>query len=135
MDYLDNPLLRPIIGVDAGQKKADLDRRSHLVPGTSLGDAVDRIREMEREVGLPATVITSFQGNAQEFEKSIDGQGMLILMTVLVVYIILGVLYESFIHPITILSGLPAAGLGALLTLILFHQELTIIAFIGILTC
>jgi hydrophobic/amphiphilic exporter-1 (mainly G- bacteria), HAE1 family len=104
----------------------------NLLPGTSLGDAVNRIREMERAVGLPATVTTGFQGNAQEFEKSIAGQGMLMLATILVVYIILGVLYESFIHPITILSGLPAAGLGALLTLTLFRQDLTIMALIGI---
>jgi HAE1 family hydrophobic/amphiphilic exporter-1 len=104
----------------------------NLLPGTSLGDAVNRIREMERTVGLPAIVTTSFQGNAQEFEKSLAGQGMLMLATILVVYIILGVLYESFIHPITILSGLPAAGLGALLTLMLFRQDLTIMALIGI---
>ena len=75
---------------------------------------------------------TSFQGNAQEFQKSLAGQGTLLLLTVLVVYIILGILYESFIHPITILSGLPAAGLGALLTLMLFGYDLTIIALIGI---
>jgi HAE1 family hydrophobic/amphiphilic exporter-1 len=104
----------------------------NLGPGTSLGDAVDRIAEMQREVGLPATVSTSFQGNAQEFQKSLAGQGTLMLLTVLVVYMILGVLYESFIHPITILSGLPAAGLGALLTLMLFGYDLTIIALIGI---
>ena len=104
----------------------------NLAPGTSLGDAVDQIVEIERETGLPATVSTSFQGNAQEFQKSLAGQGMLMLLTVLVVYMILGVLYESFIHPITILSGLPAAGLGALLTLMLFGYDLTIIALIGI---
>jgi HAE1 family hydrophobic/amphiphilic exporter-1 len=104
----------------------------NLVPGTSLGEAVDRIGEIERQTGLPATVATGFQGNAQEFQKSFDGQGMLMLLTIFVVYIVLGVLYESFIHPITILSGLPAAGLGALLTLMLFDTELTIIAMIGI---
>jgi HAE1 family hydrophobic/amphiphilic exporter-1 len=104
----------------------------NLSPGTSLGGAVDQIVEIERQTGLPATVSTSFQGNAQEFQKSLAGQGMLMLLTVLVVYMILGVLYESFIHPITILSGLPAAGLGALLTLLLFGYDLTIIALIGI---
>src|SRR5205807_2355831 len=104
----------------------------NLAPGTSLGDAVDRIVEIQRQTGLPATVSTSFQGNAQEFQKSLAGQGTLMLLTVLVVYMILGVLYESFIHPITILSGLPAAGLGALLTLMLFGYDLTIIALIGI---
>jgi HAE1 family hydrophobic/amphiphilic exporter-1 len=104
----------------------------NLAPGTSLGDAVDRIVALEQQVGLPPTVSTSFQGNAQEFQKSLAGQGVLLLLTVLVVYMILGILYESFIHPITILSGLPAAGLGALLTLMLFRYDLTIIALIGI---
>ena len=104
----------------------------NLAPGTSLGDAVDRIVTLEQQVGLPPTVSTSFQGNAQEFQKSLAGQGVLLLLTVLVVYMILGILYESFIHPITILSGLPAAGLGALLTLMLFRYDLTIIALIGI---
>jgi HAE1 family hydrophobic/amphiphilic exporter-1 len=104
----------------------------NLAPGISLGQAVDRIGEIERQAGLPATVATGFQGNAQEFQKSLAGQGMLMLLTVFVVYIVLGVLYESFIHPITILSGLPAAGLGALLTLMLFNNELTIIALIGV---
>jgi hydrophobic/amphiphilic exporter-1 (mainly G- bacteria), HAE1 family len=87
---------------------------------------------LQERAGLPATVSTSFQGNAQEFQKSLAGQGTLLLLTVLVVYIILGILYESFIHPITILSGLPAAGLGALLTLMLFGYDLTILALIGI---
>ena len=104
----------------------------NLAPGISLGQAVDKIADIEREAGLPATVATGFQGNAQEFQKSLEGQGLLMLLTVFVVYIVLGVLYESFIHPITILSGLPAAGLGALLTLMLFDVELTVIAFIGI---
>ncbi len=104
----------------------------NLSSGTSLGDAVDRIVDIERQTGLPPTVSTSFQGNAQEFQKSLAGQGMLMLLTILVVYMILGILYESFIHPITILSGLPAAGLGALLTLMLFGYDLTIIALIGI---
>jgi HAE1 family hydrophobic/amphiphilic exporter-1 len=104
----------------------------NLAPGTSLGNAVDRIVELEREAGMPPTVTTSFQGNAQEFQKSLDGQGTLLLLTVLMVYIILGILYESFIHPITILSGLPAASLGALLALMWFGYDLTIIALIGI---
>jgi HAE1 family hydrophobic/amphiphilic exporter-1 len=104
----------------------------NLAPGTALGNAVDRIVALQQAAGLPATVSTSFQGNAQEFQKSLAGQGTLLLLTVLVVYIILGILYESFVHPITILSGLPVAGLGALLTLMLFGYELTIIALIGI---
>jgi len=77
-------------------------------------------------------VATGFQGNAQEFQRSLAGQGLLVLVTIFVVYVILGILYESFIHPITILSGLPAAGLGALLTLMLLRYDLTIIAMIGI---
>jgi HAE1 family hydrophobic/amphiphilic exporter-1 len=104
----------------------------NLAPGTSLGDAVDRIGQVERQAGLPATVATGFQGNAQEFQRSLAGQGMLVAVTIFVVYVILGILYESFIHPITILSGLPAAGLGALISLMLFRQDLTIIAMIGI---
>jgi HAE1 family hydrophobic/amphiphilic exporter-1 len=104
----------------------------NLAPGTSLGDTVDRIAELQQQIGLPATLSTGFQGNAQEFQKSLAGQGTLMLLTVLVVYMILGILYESFIHPITVLSGLPAAGLGALLTLMFFGYDLTIIALIGI---
>jgi HAE1 family hydrophobic/amphiphilic exporter-1 len=104
----------------------------NLGQGTSLGDTVDRIAELQQQIGLPPTMSTSFQGNAQEFQKSLAGQGTLMLLTVLVVYMILGILYESFIHPITILSGLPAAGLGALLSLMLFGYDLTIIALIGI---
>src|SRR5437762_3981774 len=81
---------------------------------------------------LPATVSTSFQGTAQAFESSISGLGLLLLMSILVIYIILGILYESFIHPITILSGLPSAGFGALLTLMIFHIDLNIYAFVGL---
>ena len=104
----------------------------NLAPGVALGDAVNRIKRIERDAGLPVTVTTSFQGTAQFFQDSLRGQGFLLLAAVLVIYIILGVLYESFIHPITILSGLPAAGLGAILTLMLFKQDLSVIAIIGI---
>jgi len=96
------------------------------------GEAVDRIGQIERQAGLPATIATGFQGNAQEFQRSLAGQGLLVAVTIFVVYVILGILYESFIHPITILSGLPAAGLVALLTLMLLNYDLTIIAMIGI---
>jgi HAE1 family hydrophobic/amphiphilic exporter-1 len=89
-------------------------------PGYSIGDAVDQINELAR-TALPATITTSFQGNAQAFQSSFAGLGMLVLMSILVIYLILGILYESFIHPITILSGLPSAGFGALLSLYLFH--------------
>ena len=104
----------------------------NLAPGVALGDAVNAIRAVERQVNLPATVSTGFQGTAQVFQDSLKGQGLLLVAAVLVIYMVLGILYESFIHPITILSGLPAAGLGALLTLLLFHQDLSVIAIIGI---
>ncbi len=103
----------------------------NLRPGVALGDAVTAVNEAARK-GLPDTVTTSFQGTAQAFESSFKGLGLLLIMAILVIYIVLGVLYESFIHPITILSGLPAAGVGALLTLKLFHVELGLYAFVGI---
>src|SRR5437879_9620941 len=78
------------------------------------------------------TVSTSFQGTAQAFESSISGLGLLLLMAILVIYLVLGILYESFIHPITILSGLPSAGFGALLTLMIFHIDLNLYAFVGV---
>ena len=104
----------------------------NLLPGVSLGDAVDRIRKMEREMNMPASLTTSLQGAAQAFEASLQGLGVLLLIAILVVYIVLGILYESFVHPLTILSGLPAAGLGALLTLLIFRVDLSLYAFVGI---
>ncbi len=104
----------------------------NLAPGMSLGQAVDEIRAAEREAGLPASVSTGFQGTAQAFQESLSSQPLLILAAVVVIYIVLGVLYESFIHPITILSGLPSAGIGALITLMAFGMDLTVIAIIGI---
>jgi len=92
----------------------------NLKPGTTIGDAVSEISDLARRE-LPSTVSTSFQGNAQAFQSSIAGLGMLLVMAIVVIYIVLGILYESFIHPITILSGLPSAGFGALLTLETFH--------------
>jgi HAE1 family hydrophobic/amphiphilic exporter-1 len=103
----------------------------NLKPGVSLGDAVDQVNQTARKV-LPDTITTSFQGTAQAFESSFKGLGVLLLMAIAVIYIVLGILYESFIHPLTILSGLPAAGLGALLTLKLFHIDLNLYAFVGI---
>ncbi len=103
----------------------------NLEPGTSLGEAVTRVRDLSR-TALPTSVSTSFQGTAQAFESSLRGLGLLLLMSVLVIYIVLGVLYESFIHPLTILSGLPSAGLGALLTLMLFGMELNLYGFVGV---
>jgi HAE1 family hydrophobic/amphiphilic exporter-1 len=104
----------------------------NLQPGFALGTAVNEIAQLERDLNLPVTINTSYQGNAQVFQQALQGQGMLLSAAVLVIYIVLGILYESFIHPITILSGLPAAALGALLTLMLFHQDMSVIAIIGI---
>jgi len=104
----------------------------NLKPGMALSQAVERITTIEKEMNFPATITTSFQGTAQAFQDSASGQGALLLFTVLVIYIILGMLYESFIHPITILSGLPSAGLGAIVTLMLFGMDLSVIAIIGI---
>jgi HAE1 family hydrophobic/amphiphilic exporter-1 len=104
----------------------------NLAPGVSLGTAEDDVNKMLAEIHIPATLNAGFQGAAQVFESSWRGMGILLLMSILVIYIILGILYESFIHPITILSGLPSAGFGALLTLMLFHIDLNIYAFVGL---
>ncbi len=104
----------------------------NLLPGVSLGEAVDRIKALESELRLPVSLTTSLQGTAQAFQTSLQGLGVLLLVAVLVVYIVLGILYESFIHPLTILSGLPSAGLGALLTLLLFKVDLSLYAFVGV---
>ncbi len=104
----------------------------NLAPGVSLGHAVDAIQKLERDERLPATITTGFQGTAQVFQESLKGQGILILAAVFAAYIVLGILYESFIHPITIISGLPSAGIGAILTLMLFQMDLSVIAMIGI---
>jgi HAE1 family hydrophobic/amphiphilic exporter-1 len=104
----------------------------NLAPSIALGNAVNDVNKMLAEIHLPATVSAGFQGAAQVFESSLRGMGILLLLSILVIYIILGVLYESFIHPITILSGLPSAGFGALLTLMLFGIDLNIYAFVGL---
>jgi len=101
-----------------------------LRPGVSLGEAVSAVQGAARAM-LPPTLTTSFQGTAQAFQSSIKGLGILLLMAILVIYIVLGILYESFIHPLTILSGLPSAGVGALLMLLLFNAELDIYGFVG----
>jgi HAE1 family hydrophobic/amphiphilic exporter-1 len=103
----------------------------NLGPGVSLGDAVGRVEDAARET-LPATITTSFQGAAAAFQSSVQGMGVLLAMAILVIYLVLGILYESFIHPLTILSGLPSAGLGALATLMIFHEELNIYSFVGV---
>ncbi len=104
----------------------------NTAPGVALGPAVDAIHRVEREIGLPASVRATFQGSAQAFSSSLASQPVLILAALLVVYIVLGMLYESYIHPITILSTLPSAGVGALLALLLFRTDFSIIALIGI---
>jgi multidrug efflux pump len=104
----------------------------NLAPNAALSDAVTAITAAEREIGVPSSVLGSYSGDAAEFAKSLENEPWLILAAAITIYIVLGVLYESFIHPITILSTLPSAGVGALLALILFRQELSIIALIGI---
>jgi HAE1 family hydrophobic/amphiphilic exporter-1 len=104
----------------------------NLRPGFSLGQAVDEISKLEQQEHLPASITTGFQGTAQVFQDSLRGQGILILAAIFAAYVVLGILYESFIHPITIISGLPSAGIGAILTLMLFKMDLSVIAMIGI---
>jgi multidrug efflux pump len=104
----------------------------NLAPGASLGDAVTAIKQAQIDMGLPPSMITSFQGAALAFQSSLSNQLFLILAAIVTVYIVLGVLYESFIHPLTILSTLPSAGIGALLALMLAGDDLTIVAIIGI---
>src|SRR6266699_1968933 len=104
----------------------------NLAPGYSLGYAVDQITAIEGASNLPVTIATGFAGTAQVFQDSLRGQGVLILAAVFAAFVILGILYESFIHPITIISGLPSAGIGAILTLMLFNMELSVIAMICI---
>jgi HAE1 family hydrophobic/amphiphilic exporter-1 len=101
-------------------------------PGVALSDAVRQVESVQRELRVPATVSATFQGTAQAFQASLQGQGVLLIVTILVIYLILGVLYESFIHPLTILSGLPSAGVGALATLLLFRMELNVYGFVGL---
>jgi multidrug efflux pump len=104
----------------------------NLAPGVALGEAVDAIRELERGVGLPASIRASFQGTAQAFQASLATQPYLILAALIAVYLVLGILYESLIHPITILSTLPSAGVGAMLALLLCNGQLDVIAMIGL---
>ncbi len=104
----------------------------NLAPGYALGAAVDAIRDIEQEAHLPVSVITGFQGSAQVFQDLLKGQGVLVLAAVFASFVVLGILYESFIHPITIISGLPSAGVGALIVLMMFKMDLSVIAMIGI---
>ena len=104
----------------------------NLRPGFSLGDAAQAVNNAVRDLRMPATISTNLQGTVKEFQESIRGLSVLLIVAILVIYIVLGILYESFIHPITILSGLPSAVFGALLTLKLFHRELDLYAFVGL---
>jgi HAE1 family hydrophobic/amphiphilic exporter-1 len=122
--------LGPLAVTHAGQLPS-VTLSFNLKPGVSIGDAVNEVNAIARTI-LPATISTNFQGTAQAFQSSMQGLGLLLLMAILVIYMVLGILYESFIHPLTILSALPFAGFGALVTLLLFHTELSIYAFVGI---
>ena len=104
----------------------------NLAPGKSIGDAVDAVTKAQKQLHMPASVNGSFEGTARSFEASLQNEPILILAALIVVYIVLGVLYESYIHPITILSTLPSAGVGAILALLIFHIDLSVIALIGI---
>jgi HAE1 family hydrophobic/amphiphilic exporter-1 len=104
----------------------------NLRPGYSLGQATQQVDNTISELRIPQTITTAFQGTVKEFQNSFANLSILLIVAILVIYIVLGILYESFIHPITILSGLPSAVFGALLTLLIFHKELDLYAFVGI---
>jgi hydrophobic/amphiphilic exporter-1 (mainly G- bacteria), HAE1 family len=104
----------------------------NLAPGVSLSQAVSEIDGAMKQMNLPATITGSVQGTAQAFEQSMQGMGLLLMLALFVIYLVLGILYESFIHPLTILSGLPAAGVGALLTLMIFRAPLDLFSFVGV---
>jgi len=125
------PTIGPLTVTHLGQLPA-VTISFNLQPGVSLSEAVAEVQKVQRELRLPATIVGSFQGTAQAFQASLKGQGLLLVVTILVIYLVLGILYESFIHPLTILSGLPSAGVGALLTLMLFKLELNVYGFVGI---
>ncbi|MBI5501464.1 MAG: efflux RND transporter permease subunit [Deltaproteobacteria bacterium] len=124
------PAVGPLAVNHAGQLPA-VTLSFNLKPGVALGDALEQVQHAARET-LPPSISTSFQGQAQAFQASLSGLGILLLVTVLVIYIVLGILYESFVHPITILTALPFAGVGALATLAYFGSELNVYAFVGI---
>jgi hydrophobic/amphiphilic exporter-1 (mainly G- bacteria), HAE1 family len=125
------PGLGPLVVTHLGQLPS-VTISFNTKPGVSLSDVVAQVDAVQRELRVPATLSATFQGTAQAFQDSLRGQGLLLLITVLVIYLILGILYESFIHPLTILSGLPSAGVGALATLLLFRMELNVYGFVGL---
>ena len=125
---------RPGVGpqqVNHVSQLPDVTLSLNLAPGNSLGAATAAVEDTARNI-LPASIVGKFQGTAQAFQDSLTGLGLILLMAIFVIYIVLGILYESFIHPLTILSGLPAAGLGALATLMLFGVDLNLYAFVGV---
>ncbi len=126
-----SPTIGPLLVNHTGQLPS-VTISFNLKPGTALGNAVGAIERTVRELRIPATLMTSFQGTAQQFQSSMKGMWLLLAMAILVIYMVLGILYESFIHPLTILSGLPSAGVGALLTLMIFKVDLSVYAFVGI---
>ena len=103
-----------------------------MAPNASLGDAIDAVNKVKNNLGMPASIVASFQGTAAAFENSLTNEPMLILAALVTVYLVLGVLYESYIHPITILSSLPSAGVGALLALYITGNDFSVIALIGV---
>ncbi len=121
----------PLVVTHSGQVPS-VNLSFNLAPGVSLSQALKVIEQTERTLDLPSTITTSFQGTAQAFKDSASGLGLLLAFAVFVIYVVLGILYESYVHPVTILSGLPAAGLGALVTLLLFGRELDLYAFVGV---
>jgi hydrophobic/amphiphilic exporter-1 (mainly G- bacteria), HAE1 family len=125
-----SPSLGPLTINHLGQLPA-VTLSFNLHPGVALGDAVNAVDKVARET-LPQDMSTSFQGTAQAFESSLSGLGILLIVAIAVIYLVLGILYESFIHPLTILSGLPSAGFGALLTLMIFNIDLNLYAFVGV---
>jgi HAE1 family hydrophobic/amphiphilic exporter-1 len=128
-------LLKPSIGPLAVNHLGQLPAVTlsfDLKPGVSLSQALAQIRQATAEMRMPPTIVTSFQGAAQAFQASLQGMGVLLILAIFVIYLVLGILYESFIHPVTILSGLPTAGFGALVTLWLFGLDLNMYAFVGI---
>lgn len=126
-----SPSVGPLTVNHTGQL-ASVTISFNLKPGVALGEAVRQIDNAARDLRLPVSITPSFQGTAQQFQASMKGLWLLLVLAILVIYIILGILYESFVHPLTILSGLPSAGVGALLTLMIFKTDLSIYAFVGI---
>ncbi len=124
-------VITPLSIVHEGQFPA-VTLSFNLQPGKSLGEAVDAIQRAQKDIGLPETVLTAFSGSAAEFRSSLKSEPFLILAAIIVIYIVLGVLYESYIHPLTILSTLPSAGVGALLALLICRIDFSMIALIGV---